>query len=98
MSHTPGPWSFRHGDFNTEGDNGHGSITATCEFGPWYIAKIETMPGDEANARLIAAAPDMLAALKAMLPENNDDPINRGRPPFGVCEQARDAIAKAEGR
>lgn len=43
------------------------------------------------------AAPDMLAALKAMLPEANQDEAHC-RPSFETCEIARAAIAKAEGR
>lgn len=48
----------------------------------------------EANARLIAAAPDLLAALKAMLNRYGD----KTEHPF--CDasiSARAAIAKAEG-
>jgi len=55
----------------------------------------------EANARLIAAAPDLLAALKALVVgvERDDNPSDQGH-----CEHsdemnaARAAIAKAEGR
>jgi hypothetical protein len=41
-----------------------------------------------ANARLIAAAPDLLAALRAMLDDDNHD---------GAKDQARAAIALATG-
>lgn len=51
----------------------------------------------QANVRLIAAAPDLLAALKDMLPEENMNEKHL-RPDFETCERARAAIAKAEGR
>jgi hypothetical protein len=49
----------------------------------------------EANARLIAAAPDMLAALKAFIAdyENTAQTCHNGY----TAEKARSAIAKAEG-
>lgn len=43
----------------------------------------------EANARLIAAAPDLLAALKLVVEQGNLD--------VWLAKQARAAIAKAEG-
>jgi hypothetical protein len=62
----------------------------TCEF----IAKTQS----EANARLIAAAPELLDALKRLIGEHAD----LGEVDFTVdecaaIEQARAAIAKAEG-
>ncbi len=54
-----------------------------------------------ANARLVAAAPDMLAALHAVLAVTQDREgfVRQGPRAFAVVEQlATDAIAKAEGR
>lgn len=48
----------------------------------------------EANARLIAAAPDLLAALNAMLTHMGMDEDEWTKPTF---DQARAAIAKATG-
>lgn len=52
----------------------------------------------EANARLIAAAPDLLAALKDML-DWAGTPSNQASPSWitGACQRARAAIAKATG-
>ncbi len=48
----------------------------------------------EADARLIAAAPDLLAALKRALPH-----IPQGEPDFAeTLQMATNAIARAEGR
>jgi hypothetical protein len=60
----------------------------------------------EANARLVAAAPDMLLALKRLMPENLGSlpasmPDNSILPldvTFGELRSAFAAIAKAEGR
>lgn len=55
---------------------------------------------DEANARLIAAAPDMLEALKLVIEEKAPryhDCTDDGLPKCAWCF-AEDAIAKAEGR
>jgi hypothetical protein len=78
--HTPGPW----GDV-------HGIIQATNNY---IIARIDAPVHlhneiTEANARLIAAAPDMLAALKEIIVG-----AKRG---FPGCTAALEAIAKAEG-
>ena len=65
MSHTPGPWWLSDYDWY---------VRATCNQGVnWRVAEVmEVLPEDEqaeANAYLIAAAPDMLAALEEILPE-----------------------------
>ena len=57
----------------------------------------------EANARLIAAAPDMLEALKAIVAKahdygnRSDVPNNAACGFYDIVEDARDAIAKAKG-
>lgn len=61
--HTPGPWAIGEMDGEAYG------INATVNGHPVYIA--ETIGGlgaetDKANALLIAAAPDLLAALRAV--------------------------------
>lgn len=103
MSHTPGPWIAR----NQPRTIGHdwvdskerrniavcSEITGISEDGRYYL-----QVGTEekaANTRLIAAAPDLLAALKALLPEGWGDDDTMDHIP-GV-KQARAAIAKAEG-
>jgi hypothetical protein len=48
----------------------------------------------EEDARLIAAAPDMLAALKVLVDAWGDSDVEVAR--SAIC-QAEDAIAKAEG-
>ena len=51
----------------------------------------------EANARLIAAAPELLEALKAIV-NAWLSPKEKAALTYQMCEAARDAIAKAEGQ
>lgn len=88
--HTPGPWNVetrtQRGEFVrtshiTTPDGSH-----LANIGPCNI---------DANATLIAAAPDMLAALFGMMNKYGD------KSQFPTCDasiSARAAISKAEGR
>lgn len=92
-AHTPGPWTLTH----------PGRLLFVIDAGPIHIAdafaKVDggtseryvLQPEAEANARLIAAAPELLAALRDLMKscENWAPTIDRSR--------AREAIAKAEG-
>jgi hypothetical protein len=93
MSHTPGPW---HAEIGPQGgyvisddERGH----TICLRSPWPMRMGES----EANARLIAAAPELLAALEE---------VDRWRmqsldmmPPEirGAWMRAHAAIAKSQG-
>ena len=94
-AHTPGPWylSTKRPLASADSDN--------IERKEFYVfatkGNIATIPTDlishvnqdaEANARLIAAAPDLLAACKGAL-EDGDD--------FRAMKRIQAAIAKAEG-
>lgn len=87
-THTPGPWTV---DFDAEG-------AEDC-FSVWYDvdgtgAEIAGRIGEEANAHLIAAAPEMLAALEDIVryvSPGDDIPF------AAMLEEARAAIAKAKG-
>lgn len=87
--HTPGPWQIRQhekGFVVFYSDGGIRSNTAQC-----YSSNVcEEHGSAEANARLIASAPDLLAALQEILIANDhneelDKPL----------AEARAAIAKA---
>ena len=92
--HTPGPWHIegRRGDayWLSAGINAHRDGPET------YVGLFDPEPENaEANARLIAAAPDLLEALKACVVDLDDS----GQPSAGAAlEAAANAIAKAEGR
>ena len=87
--HTPGPWrTFNVADvFPDDGDTEGGRQIADCAVGE-LIGFHEAA----ANARLIAAAPDLLEALKDMVLYCDMFP----NAPYHV--KAKAAIAKAEGR
>ena len=101
--HTPGPWDH-HVDNQSEYTH---TITAVSRpaTSP-IIADVVKHPSSEANARLIAAAPDLLEALLAvasMPPDDEGDlpPIPWVQQPdfapsqYKLANQMRAAIAKA---
>ena len=98
MSHTPGPWAVKIGDAEQrsdsrvfqEEDEGFTIARVTCEArNP--LQRVE----DVANARLIAAAPELITACKMML-------LTWGSDDEEAVIAARDAacaaIAKSEGK
>lgn len=91
--HTPGPWVI--------GRSGHGRPYQVETAGGLCITKWGgiSRPASaegEANARLIAAAPELLAALDDLLIAYCD-PGNQGSDHDEKVEAARAAIAKARG-
>lgn len=90
MAHTPGPWWV---DGPGEGIEVHDTFGRTASV--WG----EGGAGGEAwdNARLIAAAPELLAALKELVhyDEGSSEQGSYGHDVLQLCKRA---IAKAEGR
>jgi hypothetical protein len=87
MAHTPGPWRYRSG--KKAFDIYHKAYTVARAFGD--------KPDHEANARLIAAAPemhDLLVKLRAYMTGPQFDPGNRD----GYAFMIETVLAKAEGR
>ena len=94
--HTPGPWEvvvnpYSTGRYVYSADNRRLAIVNEKDAG---------LEADEsrANARLFAAAPDLLDALELLMDYQNGPPL----PSYGhrwneAMELARAAIAKAEG-
>lgn len=94
-AYTPGPWRARKyptisGGFTFEIQAGR-TILVGCTSSSSHIASV-----DEANARLMAAAPDLLAALRVIANCVADE---QGGVTLGSYEQeiVRAAIAKATG-
>lgn len=98
-THTPGSWGMRHHSNMTTGyhfcvgapdelthEMGHGGEHVVC-----HVIGDEN---SEANARLIAAAPDLLEAARHAL-ETIEDYINGGKN-LETATVLRNAIAKAE--
>lgn len=101
MTHTPGPWIV-----GAEQDN-RAAIVSNCEY--YHVAHVlrggaikkhrRTRQQTLANARLIAAAPDLLTACKAY--EAYWAPTGKwsGDPALlEIRRQMQAAIAKAEGK
>lgn len=104
MSHTPGPWALGQKpheqgtmiDIDAVGMRQHGAIAVAV----WRMEQEERSPDMEANAHLIAAAPELLEALIAMEREKPDYMTrnNLGDPSEETTNRmARAAIAKAKG-
>lgn len=94
-THTPGPWFCENGDnrWTVWDDEGMACI---CD----VHAGVEPDPSGATHARLIAAAPDLLAACEALMEaQRRADAGEHGG--FGVyvdaIDAARAAIAKAKG-
>ncbi len=100
-AHTPGPWAAG------EQSGGDWLIQSNIEshLPPWAvqndtIGAVRANDNAEANARLIVAAPELLAALKAVvewLPDPRPHRLTDSDGLNSVEQQARAAIAKAEG-
>lgn len=93
--HTAGPWGWSHretanGNYSTQVYDASGKEIATIAWYPVRVSNI-TMTSREANARLIAAAPDLLGALQAALDYGSMTGAS------WIEDKARAAIAKATG-
>ena len=90
MKHTPGPWEY--------GEERGCCREIHADNGPELYAIAQTRHGDpeicEANARLIAAAPDLLDELETLVRYAQGADI----PPNVAVDRARAAIAKATSR
>ena len=102
MKHTPGPWSAPSaGIYAGPMVDGYATGPLIASVGTREVLKQmrkfkrNTLQEVDANARLIAAAPDLLAALEAVLPYAIDIfTIREGE--INIYAQARAAIAKAK--
>lgn len=95
--HTPGPWTPIVKPPASRADNGLRALAQV--WGGWIVAVPKRLVGRlthdaEANARLIAAAPELLDAVQLFVTWEDwiDDPDWRA-----LVEYARSAIAKATG-
>lgn len=94
MSHTPGPWAtyppeFTDGECWTVQEDG-GMTVRVCG---------GDSPENRANANLIAAAPELLAAMKDLLDQMHAIGLPEWHGAEGLCfDRANAAVASAEGR
>lgn len=96
MIHTPGPWKD-HRDGRSDSmleqhDNTYGRATIARTLDPVVLTEEEMI----CNARLIAAAPALLASLRDLENILSGKPYNRSEQ--GLLNVARSVIARAEGK
>lgn len=101
--HTPGPWHFigdslTHRQFDIYAPN-QPLGQHVCTVNNLSVEKLYTRDAGVAlaNARLIAAAPDLLAALQALIGEADLGEIDHDEETRQLLDAARAAIAKATG-
>lgn len=69
-AHTPGPWTYDRGVVPPDGPQRYSTVSSAD--GDLAIAEVnDLIPEGIANARLIAAAPDLLAAAQTVLADLN---------------------------
>jgi hypothetical protein len=92
--HTPGPWKAEGYHVRQSGQRGTRMIADVCYTGPRHTPPDEYPKScriaDEANARLIAAAPELIAMLEEILADGGFRHLGR----VNLC---RAVIAKAKG-
>lgn len=105
--HTLGPWKVLDESFQNQVSTGKQLITVSLEAFSSRPSETISLAEIAANARLIAAAPDLLAALKQLsnyIKENSDDCFNKNCPCEGNEENKRlmeiveQIIVNAEGK
>lgn len=104
--HTPGPWSL------IKKMDGFTAVGAQSLIARVYSQAFRDLENEKANANLIAAAPDLLEALRKAIAELNEIRARDGVPYThagyqasvteeyfsSVVDEGFSAIAKAEGR
>ena len=108
IEHTPGPWVI-----DSDGDGKANAIVTSTHLASLDDDICEVYGGNmdgadirQANARLIAASPDLLracyqalAAMRDLAEQAGDVPEwNTGGDAYEACNALRAAIAKAEGK
>jgi hypothetical protein len=98
--HTPAPWTYAYAPYVTQGGMElpafeiHGEGEKVCD-----TVEDQPIEAQEANARLIAAAPDLLDALQDLVGRDEKEARECGFTDDEMTwlEDARRAIAKAKG-
>lgn len=94
--HTDGPWAFECGDHSHRYVHVTDADDRTVHY-KYAAAGPNEAARDEANARLIASAPDLLEALKRMVEIDDDEVVMDTASVKERLSAARAAIARATG-
>lgn len=108
-NHTPGPWRYISRNLDDKApwcsripfaiERALGTAVApVADIVANPLVEVCDQPHAEANARLIAAAPDLLAALEALRSHVSFDARTDSQTKLDAMRAADEAIAKAEGR
>lgn len=102
MARTPGPWTIETGVCRNDHPDSSADVTGTNEHGDVVVANCGCHDAAIDNARLIAAAPELLAAIRTMVYIAPENPFTIRDPRYKAWPQilasARAALLKAEGR
>jgi hypothetical protein len=94
--HTPGPWHWDDGEVKDDMPRLMSPSGTVCHFGRFIeYYPYEGDPPSDADARLIASAPDLLSVCKELAASAaywGDYDV-----PLGIVDRLNAAIAKAEG-
>jgi hypothetical protein len=93
--HTPGPWELA--ERSGRSDSRLAAVLNDAESDAYIIISASDPDEESANARLIAAAPELLDALRQVVIEATESPNSDANRLELILELARAAIAKATG-
>ena len=98
--HTPGPWILIRHPHDPIGFSINEPVFGCIaeRYTDERLMDDERVAVTIANGQLIAAAPDMLAALKAIVDSSDERFMVAMTVPRWLLAQAQDAIARAEGK
>lgn len=93
--HTPGPWEWDGSVWNYDSENEAPWLVQSGSDHRVFVLLGSIKANKEADARLIAAAPELLEALQMLVADFGDYPASER--PCLAFDKARAAIAKATG-
>lgn len=100
MNHTPGPWNACHGEiFSFDNDARIAQVFSGQDSQRLLNKAIKSVEAD-CNARLIAAAPDLLTAVESLMEQVEQMRglfVDEDNAIADALADGRDAIAKAKG-
>lgn len=97
IKHTPGPWAWRKDYCGLENPEIKEFVLAYESYEGMSLEDYPSTGREEANAKLIAAAPDLLDAIKSLVKQMHSPPTGANGYHEIDLSAAERAIAKATG-